>query len=250
MQPCANKLRQAGQTGLLICGSLGLVLVLIFLVPAHANSFTVQPIRVDLTAEQQVFALRVRNTSQREIAIQLEVKTWQQEHGQDIYTDTDELLAVPPIFSIAANETQTVRVGLRRVPDQEQELSYRLYLRELPPADDNTRGVRMALNVGIPVFVRPLNGRASHQLTWHSSVNDAGQRILSVTNDSNGHAQVTRLHGVASDHEFSRSLNDYVLPGASREWILPSDFTAPDISALQLKARVNGKEQSSTVPLE
>lgn len=240
--------QQAGRTGLLPCICLLLVGLAISL-PAHANSFTVQPIRVELSAERQVFALRVRNTSQQPVSIQLDVKAWQQERGSDIYTDTRELLAVPPIFTVAANETQTIRVGLRRAPDQEKELSYRLYLRELPAANTSSSGVRMALNVGVPVFVKPASGHARHELEWSSSLNEAGERVLSVTNHGNGHAQITRLQSVASDFQFNRSLNAYVLPGASRSWVLPAEFSALYKDALEIKARVNGNELSPTVPM-
>ncbi|RUO28080.1 phytochrome sensor protein [Aliidiomarina sedimenti] len=250
MKSPATKLQQTGRTGLLVCGSLVLLLVLLLLVPAHASSFTVQPIRAELSANQQVFAMRVRNTSSSDVSIQLDVKQWQQANGHELYTDTDELLAVPPIFTVAANQTQTIRVGLRRAPDPELELSYRLYLRELPPADDHSSGVKMALNIGVPVFVEPTTGSANHQLEWQTLLNNQGRQVISVVNHGNGHAQITRLQASSLSQDFSRSLNDYVLPGASRTWVLPSDFAVSDSSALQLRARVNGNEQSRTVQLD
>ena len=62
----------------------------------------------------------------------------------------------PPIATIAPDKEQIIRVGLRRAPDKERELSYRLFLQEVPaPPKPGFQGLQVALRVGLPVFVQP-----------------------------------------------------------------------------------------------
>ncbi|MDA8656068.1 fimbria/pilus periplasmic chaperone [Luminiphilus sp.] len=78
-------------------------------------------------------ALTVRNDGTEPASLQMEMLNWSQAQGQDVLTPTRELLANPPIFTVPAGGSQLVRVGLRRAPDGQRELTYRIVLQELPP---------------------------------------------------------------------------------------------------------------------
>lgn len=65
--------------------------------------------------------------------VQLEAMAWNKAQGQDIYTPTTDLIAAPPIFTVPPGGTQIVRIGLRRAPDPQRELAYRVYFQEIPP---------------------------------------------------------------------------------------------------------------------
>ena len=56
----------------------------------------------------------------------------QSEDGTDEYESTSDVIAVPPIFSIAPGETQIIRVGLVGGLSPDRELAHRLFLTELP----------------------------------------------------------------------------------------------------------------------
>lgn len=69
---------------------------------ACAGSFQVNPVRATLTASLPVGSLTVRNTGSEPAVVQLEVVSWSQQAGNDVYTPTKEILATPPIFTVPA----------------------------------------------------------------------------------------------------------------------------------------------------
>ena len=80
----------------------------------HAGAFSVNPVRVTLSAKQPVAALTVRNESNEPTLVQLEALAWSQSLGKDVTIPSADVLATPPIFTLAPNGSQIVRVGLRR----------------------------------------------------------------------------------------------------------------------------------------
>lgn len=124
---------------------------------AFAGSFSVSPVRVELNERNRVVALQVRNQGSESASIQLELL---QRDGAGVDTPTGDLLATPPIFTIEPGESQVIRVGLRRPPDPENELRYRLILQEIPPPRPaGFQGVQMALRLIVPVTVAPASSR-------------------------------------------------------------------------------------------
>src|SRR6185436_10193437 len=96
--------------------------------PAHAGSFSISPIRLDLSAGAKTAALTVRNDAQ-EVLVQAEMMLWEQVDGEDRLTPTRDLLVSPAVFTLPPNGSQLVRVALRHVPaDVTRELAYRLIL--------------------------------------------------------------------------------------------------------------------------
>ncbi|HEX4652543.1 MAG TPA: fimbria/pilus periplasmic chaperone, partial [Granulicella sp.] len=94
--------------------------------------------------------LTVGNQSNHEIAFQIRAFAWQQNRaGDDQLAATDELLASPPLASVAPGASQVARLVLRR-PPQGREATYRILLDELPPAGQAGR-VHVALRLSIPV---------------------------------------------------------------------------------------------------
>ena len=83
---------------------------------AQAGSFQVNPVRLSLSAAQSTTAFTVTNQSEQQLVVQLRVMAWSQHDGQDVYTDTHDVLVTPPIFQLEPGRTQTVRAGLRQPP--------------------------------------------------------------------------------------------------------------------------------------
>lgn len=220
--------KQKGRTGLMVCASLAMILILILLVPAaNANSLTVDSTRVTLSSKQQVFALRVHNNTDRPMTLQLKAQRWQQQDGDDIYADTRDLLLLPPLFTIGAQQSDTVRIGLRKVPDEHTELSYQLYLHELA----SSQSADSTLNtVNVPVFIEPASGSAMHELEWVTTLTVEGERVLSVVNHGNGHAKITKLQGIHPEHALNQSINNYVLPGARLSWVVSREYETAGVT--------------------
>ena len=117
----------------MIKAAFGIILFVMGASVASAASLGVSPVRVTLSESQSMGSLTVRNDGTEPASLQMEMLNWSQAEGQDVLMPTRELLANPPIFTVPAGGSQLVRVGLRRAPDGQRELTYRIVLQELPP---------------------------------------------------------------------------------------------------------------------
>ncbi|EIL87363.1 pili assembly chaperone transmembrane protein [Rhodanobacter fulvus Jip2] len=177
--------------------------------------------------------------------IQLEAMGWSQPNGEDKYLPTTDILATPPIFTIAPGGTQVVRVGSRRPPDT-TERAYRLFLREVPPPPKpGFSGLRMNLQISLPIFVLK-HGGAVPQLEWQAERTATGQTRIHVTNRGQTHARLSHFKLSTTSGKNPVPMEDhivYVLPGATRNWLLNTPI-APG-SKLHLAAQSDGRSMQT-----
>jgi fimbrial chaperone protein len=189
-----------------------------------AAEWNVDPVRVELSPQQQTAAIIVRNESDQPSSIQIQAVAWSQVDGQDVYTPTRELLVSPPIATIPPKSDQVIRVALRRPADPSKELAYRINLQELPTGQTaETTGVQVALRIGLPVFVQSEKGDAAPKMTWSVARVSDSQLRVQVRNQGNAHVQISdfSLHAAGTTQAVtSESASSYVLAGQSREWLL------------------------------
>jgi len=229
-----------------------LALFLLLIGPATAGSFIVNPVRVTLTAAQPVTAITVRNSGAEPTVVQLETSSWSQLDGQDVLTATREILATPPIFTIPAGGTQIVRVGLRRKPEADREITYRLFLREVPSQKPTGKGLQVALAISIPVFVVPATA-LSPQLEWSAFRTADNKLALRATNTGNTHVQVTKVEVAPADGGASvagSSIAQYVLPGNSKTFPLKAASLPSRGALLQITAQTDTVAMQARVPFE
>jgi fimbrial chaperone protein len=205
-------------------------LLLFAAISAQASTFNISPIRANLSAAHRTEALTILNPEDAPVVVQVRIVAWSQKSGTEQLDDTREVLVTPPVLQIPGNSEQIVRVALRREPDPAEELTYRVIFEEVPQAAPaGFTGLRVALRLSVPIFVAPLQGKASAQVSWDSHWLANGQLEIAATNRGSGHCQITDfeaqfpgslmpLRGVASK---------YVLPGSRMVWTLtpPSDAT-------------------------
>lgn len=218
-----------------------------------ATSIGVSPVRATLSADQQVGALTVRNTGSEPMSVQLEVMNWSQQEGRDVFTATREVLANPPIFTLPAGSSQLIRAGLRRAPDARRELTFRIFMQELPPPPSpDFQGAKMLMRVSLPVFVLP-EVAAQPVLRWQAARTSDGGLKISLTNSGNAHIQIASfslsLPGSAQPWITQQS-SVYVLQGQSRDWILPTNAENPPPppgAILQLFAQTDAGDMEAEV---
>ncbi|MBD8524658.1 fimbrial biogenesis chaperone [Pseudomarimonas arenosa] len=224
----------------------GLLCGLLFAGLSSAASLQINPTRVEIDQDSRVVALTLRNSGSDDANVQLELVQWTQVEGEDHYQPTTELLATPPIFSLAAGSQQIIRVGLRGTPDEQRERAFRLYVQELPPsAEQGFRGLRMMLRMSLPVFIAPVSGKSGPELEWRLRRLSVHEVELSVVNRGNGRAQVSEL---SLEHRGKRLVPGgmaYVLAGATRSWTLQSPADLADDAQLALTARIDGVQYGS-----
>lgn len=232
-------------------GGLAFLFFIALLLTANvvvAGSFSVSPVRVSITPDTRVVALQVHNSGSGPASVQAELVAWSQVNGEDKFEPSRDVLVTPPIFTVPPGETQVIRVGLRRPPDQTRELSYRLFLQELPPPiPDNFQGLRVVTRMSLPVFVAPDSGEAAPALRWRVQGDADNGLLVTARNDGNGHGQVTELHlELADGREIKQRGNTYILPEAMGEWSITAvDGPVASGAELILTAKVNGNEVSS-----
>lgn len=220
-------------------------------VPAWSGSFQVSPVRATLSASRPIQALTVRNEGAEPAVIHVELVAWTQENGKDVYVASKEIIATPPIFTVAPGGKQIVRVGLRRAPDPGVERAYRIYLQEVPPPPAaGFQGLQVALRLGVPVFVNPAKPVAT-SLTWSARRVSAGEMSLGLANTGNAHVQLTGLAlamrgGVIADPKIVA----YVLPGQGREWLVKASPMPAPGATLQLVAQTDAGEIKAELALE
>lgn len=220
---------------------------------AGAGSFQVNPIRVEIAKGATTAAITVRNDSEEAIVVQASLVAWAQEDNQDVYAPTTEALVTPPIMTVPPGGEQIVRFGLRRPADPQRELTYRLYLQEVPPPPKpGFTGLQVALRVGVPVFVAPL-APGIRRLDWSAQVGPEGIR-LAAQNTGNTHVQVTDFElGLPAGGEplVHQSTLTYVLAGQRRLWILSAPVErAKAVNEFRLKAYTDAGEIDTPVTLE
>lgn len=222
--------------------------------PIDAANLSVSPLRVELAPDEGSAVLTLGNNGDQPVVVQLDTVSWTQESGKDIYTPTRDFVASPPVFTLDPGGVQLIRVGLRKthaVP--ERELTYRLFLQEVPGANTSGKNVvQMALRISLPVFVQPKEVVSKQE--WSAQRLADGRVRLRLSNPGNVRIQVTALHLLQPGQQkplASISEMSYVLAGQTREWLLtPSTPLAPSLTMLRLQAATDGGRIEQDVPLQ
>lgn len=216
---------------------------------AAGASIEVNPVRLTLSAAQPVAALTVRNAGTQPAGLHLQVMAWTQSDAADQYVATRELLATPPIFTLAPGAVQTVRVGLRRAADPKRELAYRLYLQEIPSAAAvDGAGVRITLRIGVPVFVPPGAPAAPH-LRWQAQ-RDGNAVVLHAQNTGSTHARILELTFLSGSRTLAKTTAAYVLAGQSWRWRFAASPMPAAGAPLRVRAKTTTGEMDADVVLE
>lgn len=229
---------------------LGGVLSLLAIGPAFAGSIAVNPIRVSLSAKQTTGALVVRNSGAEPSVVQLQIVSWSQQDGKDVYVPTKDLLGTPPIFTVPPGGSQTVRVGMRQRTDAQNEGSYRLILQEVPPPPKpEFRGLQVALRLSVPVFVAPATA-PSPTLDWQAALTSQGELKVAAINTGNTHVQVLKFKLASGGAELSPAAPAeaaYVLPGQRREWTMRFEAAPASGDSLRVTAQTDAGDMQADI---
>ena len=162
---------------------------------AHAaGSTSISPVIIDVPSQGRA-VVTVRNDHPREMLYQVTVMDWQVVEGADQYTDTQDFIASPPLFTLAPSASQMVRIGFRSPARRPLEQAYRLVLAEVPRPDSGSEAagvVDFAVQYLLPVFVAPVGAAAKPALTW--SMRTEGEAL--VVRADNAGARRVALNGV------------------------------------------------------
>jgi fimbrial chaperone protein len=209
---------------------------------AHAGSFGVSPLRIDLGKSAKSGLIEVSNDDDHKLTFQMRLFEWRQDaDGRDEYTPSNDLIFFPQIFPVNPGEKRMIRVGIRDTASPAIGKSYRLYVEEIPDASAPSNGtaVKVVLRFGVPIFVAPAVAQSKFTL---AAVDFAGDKVLlRVRNDGNVAAKFEMLRVEEEGKAIAEATGWYVLPQATRtlEIAVPSSACSAGTTLLAV-ARAEG----------
>jgi fimbrial chaperone protein len=160
----------------------------------------ISPVLIAMSEERNKEVVRITNSGDTAKSFEVNAVAWSQsEKEREIYSETDDLLAVPPLFTVQPGQTQVVRIGLMRRAEEDRELAYRVFFTELAPpelGEGTTSGIKMRLRFGIPAFIAPLSAAAPvvELIKLHTI---DGHTFIELRNTGNVHVKVNEVHYLA-----------------------------------------------------
>lgn len=218
---------------------VALLALLLSLAPltGRGAALSVAPTRVELGADMRSAAVTLRNDGSEAVMLQVQTFAWPRTPATADLEPTRDLLAVPPVFALAGNASQIIRVALRGAPGSGREQAYRLLITEVPRGGRDETGVRFALRLSLPVFVTPAD--AEPLPAWTVTRTGEGPK-LALENRGTAHLQIRRivLRAAARAQPVQTiEASTYLLPGQSQAWALTGAAAAQ--RTLQLEAETN-----------
>lgn len=228
---------------------VALGLSLVAPIAALAGSYSVNPVKVELSATRPASTIRVRNTETEPLTLQVALKKWSQPSGTDQLQDTRELVAVPPVFTLEPGAEQLVRVGLRRRDVDSGERAFRLILSEIPSAS-NGQGLKLALTMSLPVFVNPpeLSGP---KLVWQAERRQGGRVSLSAVNRGDTHIKFAQWQMLKDGAVLAGQKQlEYLLPGTVKQWTAEPKIRLDAGDEVELRILSAGRELITQATVE
>ena len=219
------------------------------------QALTISPVLVELSPDRRITSITVSNPADHPVSFQTQTLAWSQSDGTDVYSETDELIVVPPIAEIGAGASQIFRVTSRAPPLAQQERAYRLIFEDVTDvvttvhsADQATINIRV--NHSLPVFIAsPAKMLSQPRLSPCANFGPASppaSRCVRLDNDGNHYLQVKSLTVAGADWRKDLNSGARVLAGAWRQWT----FEVPPNAAgvLQVQANTTGGLVTFTLP--
>ncbi len=201
----------------------------------------IAPLRLELDAAHPAATLRLTNSSSRPLPVQTRLFAWSQDGGEDRYAPSAELVISPSIVSIAAGQTQIVRL-LRTGPASPGEKHFRLAVDQLPdPSLAKSGQAEARLRFTIPVFLDRDKAQPT-QLTWRL----AGGRI-EASNAGGMTARIFDLQARSGDGralKVDRNTVRYVLASSTISWPVAGSCASGPVT---IAAQVDGQTYNAQV---
>jgi fimbrial chaperone protein len=215
----------------------------------QAASLEISPVIVNLAADQNATTIEVKNRGGAPVAVQARPYGWSQTGDEDNLTPTQDIIISPPIFTVPAGASQTVRLLLRGVTEAGGERSYRLLLDQVPPANTENKQIEMALRVSLPVMVASA-ASTPPLLQWRAEHGPGGEIQLMAVNSGHAYEKVSAIDVTLPDGTHPkltlRGKNSYVLAGAQRHWVVQGRIAGP--LRLSVTTRAGKSEEILAAP--
>ncbi|OAM52345.1 hypothetical protein A7981_02345 [Methylovorus sp. MM2] len=218
-----------------------------------ASALQITPLRLEFTKLQSMTTLTIKNRGTTATLVQMDVYKWTQQNGEDVLEPSRDVLVSPPVFTVDPHGEQVIRAVVRRKPDEQKEITYRLFLREIADRateESTNETVRVLLGFSLPIFVKP-NIASEHDVVWTAKKLADHKVSIKLNNQGQQHLQVSsfQLENEQGKIITGQSQMSYVLPDNHREWML--DIEDPDPGpTINLVAKTDSGELREKLVLE
>ncbi|KLW92583.1 MULTISPECIES: fimbrial biogenesis chaperone [Enterobacter] len=217
-----------------------------------AATILLWPIDPWLAADAKATELWIQNQGNSATTMQVRIVRWKQENGHERYTAQQDVVASPPIVTIAAGSKQLIRLIKQASVPAGVEQAYRIIVDEIPQADVKAEpaiGLKLQMRYSIPLFVYGLGIPTIKEGAHHAVVETrnlswrvtqaGGQPALEVQNRGDVHVRLSQvaLEQGGQKRTIAEGLLGYVLPGSSRSWPIPAGVRQPERMSAQINAR-------------
>jgi fimbrial chaperone protein len=224
---------------------------------ARGGTFQVNPIRITLSPQSASALLSIQNDSAETARFQIGVFEWDQAaDGKMVLNPTEDLIFYPKLLAIDPGDQRNIRVGTKQAAVV-TEKSYRIFVEELPPADNvQQKGIRLLTKMGIPVFIQPTKQLVQAQLGQMKMGADGFS--FEIKNTGNVHFFPGKIRVLGKDTPgeilLDRQLQPwYVLSGGVRKYSVEiSPRECHQLHDLTVELEVEGKtfKQEFSVPTQ
>ncbi len=198
---------------------------------AHAGSLQVSPTFVEIAAPAAASSITLRNSGSIPLKAQVRVFRWTQADGKDVLEPTTDLVASPPMVSVAGGKQAVVRLVRHTKQPLAGEESYRILVDEIPglvtKTSTNQSSLQLAFRYSVPVFAMP-QAKGKPSLTWSAAKRD-GKTLITAVNNGDRRVRLADFRvkdARGKEVVVAKGLAGYVLARSSMSWVAPSTIQA------------------------
>jgi fimbrial chaperone protein len=205
-------------------GSLLVALLASAPIAAQAASLNVAPVTIEVAAPGATATLTLRNEGDKPLNAQIRVFRWTQVDGEEQLVSSEDVVASPPVVSLAPKADYAVRIVRVTKQAVSGEEAYRLIVDELPdPNRERNGAVAIVLRYSIPIFFTTAKS-ADPKLNWEIQQQRDGRTYVVASNSGERRVRISRLKiqdAKGATASFGDGLTGYVLGQSTMRWAVP-----------------------------
>lgn len=210
----------------------------------YAGSIRISPVQIDLVNSNNAASFSLMNQSSVASNLQIRVFKWEQnENGEDILTETDEIAVSPPAIKIQGDTAYNIRVIKTKSVSENIEQAYRIIIDELPSPYDSRKvenGLQVLVRTSLPLFsVKKENfSNLSARVVIKNN-----RPLIAVHNQGSRHEliQSVKLNDISSQKGTEieiNTVNGYVLAGKTKYFPIQGKI---EFDTLKIALKSNNK---------
>jgi fimbrial chaperone protein len=234
-------------------GKFSLVVIFVTILTSSVawSGWQVIPIRLEFDQRTRSGVVTIKNDNDAPISFTVEGREWTQDvEGEDLYTETSDILFFPKQLTIGPHQERIIRAGIK-VPALQTEKTYRLFIKqEANPEESSGSQVAIVIRFGVPIFAKPSEEHVIGEIVATEIGKGTFKTILKNTGNVHFRVKSVQLTGFDSTGEevYSEAVNgNYLLEGSQRVFSAPlSRETCDRIDSLEIQVvseriQLNGK---------